>query len=186
MMPEMRPILSALAAVCALLAAGGAAATSFGPRTKHDPKLGCMAVKQVVAGLNAGRLADPDDRGAGPTFFSDAFGEVEAREEPAFLHAMRHSEGKPDDKPIELRDVAILHEDEEDPTYLVALDREAWHLTRDVQDEMLEAETIDDPHFSTDTSYWLVSFISNEITDFRQADEMFRLMKDARELKDCY
>ena len=37
-------------AVASLLLPGGAApATSFGPRTPHDPKLGCKAIKQVVA-----------------------------------------------------------------------------------------------------------------------------------------
>ena len=101
---------------------------------------------------------------------------------------MRHSEGKKDAKPIELREVVLVHKDKEDPIYLVMLDREAWHETREVDLDggMSGTETVDDPGFVTDHSYWLVSFISNGITDFREAPEMFRLWDEDASLKDCY
>jgi hypothetical protein len=182
----MRRTLLALAAAIALFPAGGASATSYGPRTAHDPRLGCKAIKQVVADLNAGRLADPDSWRSGPTFYSDAFGEVEDKEEEAFVHAMRHSEGRPDEKPIRLGDVTLIHKDRHDPIYLVELDREAWHETRDVDDGMGDVQKVDDPHYATDHSYWLVSFGANEISDFREAFEMFPLRKNGIEQEHCY
>lgn len=109
----MRRFILASAAAIGLLGAGAAAATSLTETPPHDPKLGCSAIKQVIADLNAGRLEDPESSGAGPTFFSDAFGEVDESEESAFVHSMRHSEGKPDSKPMELRDVRIVHKDED-------------------------------------------------------------------------
>ena len=180
----MRRILLAIAA--ALLPWAPAPATSLSPTPPHDPKLGCKAIKQVVADLNAGRLADPEARGAGPTFFSDAYGEVEEGEEAAFLHSMRHSEGKPDEKPIELRDVRIVHKDKEAPIYLVVLDRQAWHETMDVDDGMLGSQTIDYPHYNTDTHVWLVRFMNDDLTDFREAPEIHPLWLKTKQLKGCY
>ena len=181
-----RLILASAAAAMALLSAGAAPATSLSPTPPHDPKLGCKAIKQVVADLNAGRLRDPDASGAGPTFFSDAFGEVEEAEEAAFLQAMRHSEGKPDEKPMELRDVRIVHKDKDDPLYLVVLDRQSWHETMDVDDGMLGSQTIDYPHYATDTHFWLVRFMNDDLTDFREAPETHVLWLASKPLKGCY
>lgn len=174
------------AAALALLPPGAASATSVTAAAPHDPKLGCKAIKQVVANLNAGRLSDPDSPGAGPTFFSDAFGKVEESEEAAFLRSMRHSEGRPDEKPIELRDVYIVLKDKDDPIYLVTLARESWHEKRLVDDSMLGMEEVDDPHYETDTTSWLVRFMSNDLTDFREAPEIYPLWRGSRELKGCY
>lgn len=174
------------AAAFALLAAGAASATSVTSSPPHDPKLACKAIKQVVSDLNRGRLDDPEAWGAGPTFFSDRFGEVEESEEAAFLHSMRHSEGRPDEKPIELRDVRTLHKERDNAVYLVVLNRESWHLKRLVDDGMLNMEEVDDPHYATDTNFWLASFLSNDLSDFREAPEMYMLWLEARELKDCF
>lgn len=176
----------AFALACALLPACPAPATSFSDPDPHDPKLACEAIKRVVAGFNAGRLGDPDSWKPGPTFFSDSFGEVEEAEEAAFLHSMRHSEGRPDEKPIELRDVRIVHKDEDDPLYLVVLDRESWHEKRLTTDELLMPIEIDDPHFETDTNFWLVRFMSNALTDFREAPEVHTLWLESKKLKHCY
>ncbi|HEX8262747.1 MAG TPA: hypothetical protein VF547_07725 [Allosphingosinicella sp.] len=182
----MRRALLASAAALALLSAGGAPATSLGPTPPHDPKLACKAIKQLVADLNSGRLRDPESWGAGPTFFTDGLGEVEDSEEQAFLHAMRRSEGRPDAKPIELRDVRIVHKDKEDSVYLVLLDRESWHEKRLVSDGMLGMEEIDDPHYATDTGFWLARFMSNDLTDFREAPEMNALWLETPRLKGCH
>jgi hypothetical protein len=176
--------LALAAAAFALLAPAAAPATSVTAAPPHDPKLGCKAIKRVVAGLNAGRLKDPDSW-SGPTFFSDAFGKVEESEEAAFLHSMRHSEGKPDEKPIELRDVYIVLQDKDDPIYLVTLDRESWHEKRLVDDGMLGMEEVDDPHYETDSASWLVRFMGDDLTDFREAPEMYPLWRESRELKGC-
>jgi hypothetical protein len=176
----------ALAALLALLPATAALATSITPAPPHDPKLGCKAIKQVIADLNAGRLRDPKLWHSGPTFFSDAFGKVETGEESAFLHFMRHSEGRPDPKPIRLYRVWTLLPDKDDPVYLVGLEREVWREKRMVDDGMMNMQEVDDPHYETDTSSWLVSFWSNRIIHFREVPEMYRFWTRAKTVKDCY
>lgn len=175
-----------LAALLALLPAAAARSTTITAAPPHDPKLGCKSIKQVIADLNAGRLRDPKRWDYGPRFYSDAFGKVEAGEEAAFLHAMRHSEGKPDSKPIRLYRVWILIRDKDDPVYLVGLERESWHEKRMVDDGMMDVQEVDDPHYERDTSSWLVSFWSNQIIDFREVPEMYRFWSKARTVKDCY
>lgn len=182
----MRRLILAWAAAFALLPAGGAHATSITAAPPHDPKLGCKAIKQVIADLNAGRLRDPKLWGSGPTFFSDGFGKVDAGEEAAFLHAMRHSEGKPDLKPIRLYGVWIVHRDKDDPIYLVALERRAWRKKRLVGDPLTDMQEVEDPHYDTDTTSWLASFWSDRMIHFREAPEMYKLWTKGRKLKDCY
>lgn len=139
----------------------------------------------MLADLNRGRLKDPKSYAAGPTFFSDRFGEVEEKEEAAFLHAMRHSEGKRDREPMELYHVSTVLREEHQAVYMVAIEREAWHEKRWVDLDELSGREIDDPHYATDTSYWLVSFRSNDLTDFREAQEMYVFMDEKTELQDC-
>ncbi|HEU0135578.1 MAG TPA: hypothetical protein VFR28_12215 [Allosphingosinicella sp.] len=180
----MRRAFPAFAAALALLPAA-ASATSITAARPHDPKLGCKAIKQVVEGFNKGRLQDPDSMGLGPTFYSDALGEVEEKEEAAFLYALRHSEGKRDRKPMRIYGIFTVLADKEGPIYLVVLDRESWHEKRLVPGDMLDMLEIDDPHWDTDSSLWLVSFSSNHIYWFREAGEMYRLMSSANRLESC-
>jgi hypothetical protein len=180
----MRPALAALAAALALLPATGAPATSIATASPHDTIRGCEAIQRVIADLNAGRLRDP--RSPFPAFYSDAFGQVDAAEEAAFLHALRHSEGRPDRKPMRLYHVYWVHRDTHQPIYLVVLERQAWHETRLEIDDMLMVEEVPYPHYGVDTSYWLVKFQSNDIRSFREAPEMYPLMDDSTELKTCY
>jgi hypothetical protein len=176
--------LAALAAALSLLLPALAWATSITAAPPHDTRLGCAAIKGVVANLAAGRLKDPDHL-LGPTFFSDAAGRVEAAEEEAFLHSLNNNEGRPDAKPIRLYHVYRLHIDKHQPTYLVVLERHAWHETRLETDEMLMDHEVRDPHYGVDTSYWLATFRSNDIWYFREAGELYDVMSDARELEGC-
>lgn len=178
----MRRFLLALAAALVLLPAQSAPATIWLPPEPHDPELGCEAIKRVVAGLNQGRLADPQSWSVTPRFFHDSFGKVEAEEEADFLHAMRHAHGKPDLGPIELRGISLLHKDREDPIYLVRLDRESWHLMT-VGDNGTGPELVDDPGYGTESSYWLASFLSNGLIEFRQVPEMYRAYDEDPKLK---
>lgn len=177
---------AALAALLALLPPAPGGATTITAAPPHDPKLGCRAIKQVIADLNAGRLREPKSWAFAPRFYSDGFGKVEEAEEAAFLHSMRHSEGKADLKPIRLYRVWTLIRDKDDPVYLVGLEREAWHEKRIVDDGMMDIREVDDPHYERETSSWLVSFWSNRIIDFREVPEMYRFWSKARPVKDCY
>jgi hypothetical protein len=181
----MRRAVLAFAAALALLPAGGASATSIAAARPHDPTLGCKAIKAVIARINKGRLRDPRDVSIHPNFYSDAFGEVEEKEEEAFLHGLRHSEGRRDRRPMRLYGVFTVHKDEHDPIYLVVLDREAWHETRLVMGDMNDVEKVADPHYATESSYWLVGFSSSRIRSFREAPETYRLMGAANRLENC-
>ena len=176
----------ALAALLALLPATAVPATSITASRSHDPKLGCKAIKALVANLNKGRLEDPKSIAFEPTFYSDRFGEVEQGEEAAFLHSLRHSEGKRDRGPIRLYRVYSVDKDRFTPIYLVVLERESWHETRLETDGMLETHEIRDPRYERETSHWLAKFSSNDVTHFREAPEMFQLSSEAGELKGCY
>ena len=178
----MRRALRTRAAAFALLPAAAAPATSITASRPHDPKLACKAIERVIAGLNKGRLKVPKSIGPGPTFFSDLFGEVDEKEEAAFLHAIRHSEGKRDSEPMELYYVSTIFKEEHQAIYLVVIERQAWHETRWVEDDMLSSNEVEDPRYARDTSYWLASFRSNEITDFREAGAMYPLLDEATEL----
>jgi len=176
----------ALAAAFALVPASGAGATSITAAPPHDPKQGCEAIKRTIADLNAGRLKDPKSaHPSGPTFYSDTFGKVEEGEEAAFLHSLRHSEGKRDRKPIRLYGVFTVQADKHAPIYLAVLERESWHQIRLEEDDMLNVREVRDPRYERDTSYWLVSFRSDDISDFREAGEMFRLMSESNWLRPC-
>ena len=179
-----RPFLAPVAAL-ALLPATAAPATSIARAPPHDAMLGCEAIKRVVGNLSAGRLKGAGDL-LGPTFFSDAFGKVEAREEEAFLNSLRHSEGRPDLKPMRLYHVYRVYRDEHQPIYLVVLERQAWHETRLETDEMLITQEVRDPHYGLDTSYWLATFRSNDLWHFREAPELYPLMDESRELEGCF
>jgi hypothetical protein len=177
-----RRSLAVLAAALALLPAAGAGATSLAKAPPHDPALGCAAVKRLIGNLRAGRLKDPKAL-LGPEFYSDDFGKVEPAEEAAFLHALHHSEGRPDRKPMGLYHAYLVNEDEYNPTWMVVIAREAWHTTRLEQDGMLMWNEVPDPHYDFDTSYWLATFASSEIRHFREAGELYHLMDDKRELR---
>jgi len=182
----MRRALPAFVAALALLPAGGAPATSVTASRPHDPKLACKAIKRVIADFNRGRLPGPEPSAFAPIFYSDRFGEVDDAEAADFLHALRHSEGKRDRRPIRLGHVSTVHKERDEALYLVVLEREAWREKRRVEDEELRVQEIDDPRFERDTSYWLVSFGSNAISHFREAPEMYKLMSEAAWLKQCH
>jgi hypothetical protein len=184
-MPNMCRTLAALAAAVALLPATAAPAASITASRSHDPKLGCKAIEVLVANLGKGRLEDPRGAAFIPTFYSDRFGEVEDSEEAAFLHALRHSEGKRDRGPIRLDRVHAVHPDRFHPIDLVVLERESWHETRLETDGMLETQEIRDPRYVRETSHWLVTFHSNDIMRFREAPEMYQLGDESNALRHC-
>lgn len=172
-----------LAAALALLPAA-ASATSIGRAPPHDPRLGCEAIKRVIDNFNAGRLKAPDSV-VPPFYYADAFGAVEPEEEQAFLHSLRHSQGKPDEKPMRLYHVYRVHEDEHRPIYLVVIERQTWQETRLETNDMLMTEEVHDPAYRMDMSFWLATFGSNNLWYFREAGEFYELMDDKRELKGC-
>lgn len=182
----MRRALLAFAAALALPYSGAAPATSITASPPHDPRLACKAIKAAIEGLNAGRLRDPKAAGIGPTFYSDLFGEIEREEEARFLHSLRHSEGKPDRAPIGLYGVFNVHRDDDSLLYLVVLTRKAWHETELVTDDMYNTREVANPGYREDTSFWLVGFWSNDIRTFREATEMYQVMSQASQLKNCY
>lgn len=175
---------ASFAAALALALPAAAGATSVTASPPHDPGLGCKAIAAVIDDLKAGRLKEAEAL-IGPTFFADAFGEVEEAEEQAFLHALHHNEGRPDARPMRLDGVFRVHADRHQPVYLVALEREAWHETRLETDGMLVDREVRDPHYARDISYWLATFRSNDIWYFREAGELYPLADDERELKGC-
>jgi hypothetical protein len=182
----MRRALLALAVALALPHSGGAPATSITSSPPHDPGLACKAIKAAIKALNAGRLKDPKTAGIGPTFYSDLFGEIEPEEEARFLHSLRHSEGKPDRKPIGLYGVFIVHREKEMPLYLAVLRRQAWHETELVTDDMYDTREVANPAYREDMSFWLVGFWSNHIRTFREATELYQVMSQASQLQNCY
>jgi hypothetical protein len=181
----MKRALAALAALLVLLPATAAPATSITASRSHDPKLGCKAIEALVANLNKRRLKDPKAFGLATTFYSDRFGEVEDGEETAFLHSLRHSEGRRDRGPIRLDRVHAVDPAKFHPIYLVVLERESWRETRLETDGMLETHEIRDPRYDLEASYWLATFNSNDIVRFREAPEMYQLGKEANRLKGC-
>lgn len=184
----MRRTLLRLAAALALLPATAAPATTIWPEIPHDPKQACAAIERLVEGLAAGRLRSADDPFAGPAFYSDVFGKVDKEEEQAFLDSLRHSEGKPDRRPIRLYHAYSVHRDKQMPTYLVLLQRLAWHETSLHSNDDLNAlsvERVADPHYNPDLSYWLATFDSDRIAHFREAPELYRLTGEKSELKRC-
>ena len=182
----MRRALLALAAVLALPLSGGAEATSITGSPPHDPKLACKEILGAIKGLNAGRLKDPRAAGIGPTFYSDLFGEVEPAEEARFLHSLRHSEGKADRTPIGLYGVFTVHRDKDTPLYMAVLKRQSWHETELVTDDMGDTQEVANPGYREDTSFWLVGFWSNDLRTFREATELFQVMSQANQMKNCH
>ena len=178
----MGSIRLGLAALAAAALCGAASATSIGRAPPHDPALGCASVKRMIRNFNAGRLKDPEDL-IGPNFYADAFGKVDPPEEAAFLHSLRHSEGRPDRKPMGLYHAYLVHKDEHNPTWLVVLARDAWKTTRLEPNDMLMYDEVHDPHYEWDTSYWLATFQSSDIRHFREAGELYHPMDEDRELK---
>lgn len=181
----MSPAASAFAALLGLLPAAAAAASSITATRSHDPKLGCRAIEALVANLGRGRLEDPRGASFVPTFYSDRFGEVDKAEEAAFLHSLRHSEGRRDRRPIRLERVHAVDPDKFRPIYLVVLERESWREIRTETDGMFETHEIPDPRFVIETSHWLATFSSNDLMRFREAPEMYQLGDEANRLKGC-
>lgn len=182
----MRRAAYAFAALLALLPAAAAPASSVTATRSHDQKLGCRAIEALVANLSRGRLEDPRGAAFVPTFYSDRFGEVEpAEEEAAFLHALRHSEGRRDRGAIRIERVHAVHPDRFRPIYLVVLERESWREIRTETDGMFETREIPDPRYATEASHWLATFSSNDLMRFREAPEMYQLGNEANALKGC-
>jgi len=101
---------------------------------------------------------------------------------------LSRSEGRPDSRPIRLYHAYAVDRDRRQPTYLVLLQRLAWHETslRSNDDlNELSVERVADPHYSPDLSYWLATFDSDRIAHFREAPELYRLTSEKSELKRC-
>ena len=182
----MKCLLAAAAslAVLAQLAASAASATSIASAPKHRQELACAAIGQLVANLNSGDL-DANVPFPGPTIYTDALGEVGLDEEETFLAAMRNSEGKADRRPIRLDGVYKVRGDDYQPTYLIALEREVWRLQSYEDDGMLGSYAVDNPHWQTTRSLWLVTFRSNHIDYVRETPELDLLAANSAEVDGC-
>ncbi|HZG07798.1 MAG TPA: hypothetical protein VEZ70_02330 [Allosphingosinicella sp.] len=179
-----RPAAAALLAL-ALLAPGPGLATSIGRALPHDPVLGCIALGRVVAELG-GKAPDKDAPYAlRAAFFTDDLGRVEPAELAAFHHAMRNAAGRPDREPVRVGRVYRIHADRYRPSWLVMLERQTWQPTRFETDDMLIDREIDDPAYRPDWSWWLVTFQSSRVSEFREAGELYTMMKDGHELENC-
>jgi hypothetical protein len=182
----MKRLLAAAASLAALtqLAPNAASATSIASAPKHRQELACAAIDRLVANLNSGDL-DANVPFPGPTVYTDALGEVGLDEEETFLAAMRNSEGKADRKPIRLDGVYKVRGDAYQPTYLIALEREVWRLQSYEDDGMLGSYAVDNPHWQTERSFWLVTFQSNHIDHVRETPELDRLAAKTAEVEGC-
>jgi hypothetical protein len=177
----------AIAAVLALalLAPGPGLATSIGRALPHDPRLGCIALGQLVDELG-GKAPDKNRPYELPvTFFTDELGRVDPAEEAAFLHFMRNAAGRNDREPVRVGRVYRIHADKYRPTWLVMLERQTWQPTRFETDEMLMDREVDDLAYRHHWSWWLVTFRSSRVSEFREAGELYTMMKDGNELKNC-
>lgn len=180
------PRVRYLAVVLLLGAACPALATSIARAPQHDPTLACEAIKALVAGLATGTVADIGAPSGFVTFFSDALGKIEGEaEKTAFLAALHEASGKPDRRPLRLYHAYSMRSDEEGASYLVALERQRWTLVRDEVDDMLMPIEVPDPHYETTISYWIATFSSNSMWQFREAGELYRFMAKERQLPGC-
>jgi hypothetical protein len=171
-----------LAAAALLLAPVPAAQATTIVYRPHQPERACSAIAEMVANLNAGRLRS--EGGYGPAFYSDEFGRVDLDEETAFLTALRTSNGRPDERPIEIDRIFVL--DRDDGIYLVWLTRLAWELERLEEDGMLQTEAIPDPHYEVRHPAWIVSFGSGrDIEQVREADGLHALWENHEKLAGC-
>lgn len=159
-------------------------ATSIATAAPHNPNTACENVAQLVDNLNAGTPWGSDERNI-VFFYSDRFGEVERDERDAFTKHMRHSNGKRDRRNMKVASLHSLHEDERWPQYIVKLDRAVWKLTSWETDGMLMEREIDDPHWTTDFSTWLVQFRNNRIHSVREARELVSLVSNLERVKGC-
>lgn len=173
--------LNFAAAALALSAAQAASATSIA-HMPHQPQFTCGKVAALVRNLNADRLHN--ENAYLPTFYSDEFGEVERSEEAAFLASLHNSNGRADQRPIEVRSIWVLHREE--GIYLVTLRRMAWQLSHLERNDMLLWEEIPDPHYEEQYSTWIATFRGGQqIWEFRQADELFSMYDKVPELDGC-
>lgn len=173
-----------LLALISVLIAFPATATTIVAAPRHDPKRACGVIKLVVANINRGQLKSSDQL-LGPRFYSDRFGEVERDEEADFIESMRFSDGKKDKVPMGIDRLDLIANDEYNPQYVVTLIRMRWQLTRLVEDDMLSIDEVDDPHWASKRTTWLVTFNSNGIWDFREVPELFRLTNRKTRVKPC-
>lgn len=183
----MKRLVAAAAAsfaAFALLAAGAASATSLASAPKHRQALACAAIRQLVANLNSGDL-EAEVPFPGPMVYTDALGYVDLDEEETFLAGMRNSEGKADRKPIRLDGVYTVRGDDYQPTYLIALERELWRLQSYEDDGMLGSYAVDDPHWQTERSLWLVTFRSNHVEYVRETPELDLFAGKGAEVRGC-
>jgi hypothetical protein len=172
------------AAALSLLPLAAAQATTITAAPPHEPARACAAIEALVADLNAGRMPR-GEAFPGPAFHTDALGTVEGAEEQAFLHAMRHSAGRPDRTPMRLYHVYRLHRDKHRATWLAVLERQAWQEARASVDPMTDEETLHPAGYEVAVSYWLATFDSNDLRHFREAPELYPLMRRKAELPNC-
>lgn len=175
-------------AIASLLLAGSfataALATSIGSPRPHDASLACMGMSGLVADFNEGQpFAAPLDPYR--TIYTDELGEVERDELEAFNTAMLTSEGKRDRKPMSISSVHTLGGTETDRQYVLTIERVRWRTKRLELDDMFDVIAIDDPHWETHHTFWLVTFESNSLRTVREADELLQLKPQLERLEDC-
>ena len=164
--------------------ATAALATSIGSPRPHDASLACMYMSELVADFNEGR---PFAAPLKPyrTIYTDELGEVERDEIEAFNTAMLTSEGKRDHKPMSIYSVHTLGGTETDRQYVLTIQRVSWRTKRLEVDGMLQVVEVDDPHWDTHHSFWLVTFESNSLRTVREAGELLHLKPQLERLEDC-
>lgn len=181
----MVAILRSLLFALCLGAAFPALATSIVRAPPHDPAAACATIKELIDALVAGRRANTGRAGY-VTLFSDDFGKVEGEAETAaFLATLRDANGKPDRRPLQLYHAYTMRSDEGGASYLVVIERESWTPVRATQDDMLMWTEVPDPHYETSTSYWIATFRSNALWEFREAGELYRFVEEERQLAGC-
>ena len=178
MMPVayLRRAMVALALVCLPTAA---AALSIAGQRSHDRVQACAAVERVLADIASKRLD------LQPFFSTEKLGFVDYDEREAFIAAMTSSEGKPDQRPLRLTRFYRLSDHKFSPLYIAAVDRLVWHEYRDEDDGNGFTDRIHDPRHYPESSYWLISFESNQVAHMREAFEVYQLADEDRRVKGC-
>ena len=181
---RLRTIFYLVMPVIFLIQPSTSTALSIAAQRPHDINMACAGVKTVVDSINK---QAPHDDYAPLSIYTDQFGKVEPAEEVAFLASMHQNEGKNDRRSIRIYGVFRLLEDKFNPTYFVVLERQRWHLKR-YEDDGNGGETVfDDPHYETDTSFWLATFQTERVTDFREANELYKhITANKLRIDTCY
>ena len=117
--------------------------------------------------------------------YTDDLGKVERDEVEAFASYMLTSHGRQDRVPMEVHSIHVLGGDEFERFYVLTLKRSQWQLKRYEEDGMLNPIEIDDPHWDTGYSTWLVHFSSHSLRSVRQADDLVYLQSGLEKLENC-